>query len=227
MNSSYSMPQSSNHDVETTSSSPSEPILLPNHKPVISQFSSWNQAFQAAASILPHDLGDDYNDTVSKDNGNDGVEGKNGSSCNNSSSGSNVSSLSQIALECINSNNNDKNAVADNSTRKNKKRSREEENHNHDDNSDDLITKLPKKKKKKKKDKKKDKRKDQEDTNEDRDTKSEERSSSIPKTDYGDSQEGMFCLNVCCLYFCTTHVSKPNYIFTIISLRSNYTAIST
>lgn len=35
---------------------------ISHRKASISQFSSWNQAFQAAASVTPHDLGDDYVD---------------------------------------------------------------------------------------------------------------------------------------------------------------------
>ena len=84
----------------TTPSSPSQKIQLQpssNQTQQVSQFIAWGQAFQAAASIIPHDLGDDYVDpstTTLQELDRDGnVKEKWGSG--------NILGVSRIAVECM------------------------------------------------------------------------------------------------------------------------------
>ena len=60
-----------------------------HRKAIVSQFSSWDQAFQAAASITPHDLGDDYVEPAPSDSGPLGS--------------GDILGISRIAKECIGS----------------------------------------------------------------------------------------------------------------------------
>ena len=67
----------------------------------ISQFSSWGQAFQAAASIKPHDLGDDYVDPSTTLTSQSLLDGDEGERKVKWGSGD-VFGVSRIAVECIN-----------------------------------------------------------------------------------------------------------------------------
>ena len=80
-------------DVGIDSRYPPNEQPISNRKATISQFSSWNQAFQAAASITPHDLGKDYVDPSSTT--------KSGDDDNVPFGSGNVGGISQIANEYL------------------------------------------------------------------------------------------------------------------------------
>ena len=199
-NTSSSHIMDNDNDIDIESRYPASEQPISNRKATVSQFSSWNQAFQAAASITPHDLGKDYVDPSSLTNKNDDdVPFGSG----------NVRGISQIANEYL----------MIKSSEKSSSSSVEEEGDNHDDDIEmksredekredaSDVTKgkdeeeassisPSKKKKKKKKDSKKKKKKSKskpEDNDEngngngDTNTNNEEKDS-VNKTD--DNQDG-------------------------------------